>query len=214
MTCALPVSAENGEDVVFESKKMTKQMESSEVSTELEFRFRNNGPNVIAVEKFLESCGCMKGSWNEKPIDPGQTGLIRARFVPGGLRGKLRKSLWVVFIDGTKVELVGEITVKGNLSFSAKELKWKTHEPPNEKAVDLEIASKAPIAVTQVRATGGVVSTRLEILEVGRRYRIWMKPSSTAATGSGVVQVMTNSPDSRDAMTALFATVTHQTQDP
>jgi hypothetical protein len=149
----------------------------------------------------------MLGEWDGKPVEPGATGRIRAKFLTAGLRGTVRKSLQVRFVACGMVELAGEVTIPEAITYSAQTLRWSVGEAAQAKRVDITIHTKEPLHVLSVAGGGPAFGCRLETLEDGRRYRVTVTPADTAAERVCVMQVRTDAKDPRDALRGLFALV-------
>jgi hypothetical protein len=93
----------------FDSREIRTEAEPGAAVVELCYEFTNTGDFPLAVESFSQSCGCMRGSWNGVPVEPGARGSITARLLTRGLRGKVRKSPHVGFFESGDVELIGEV---------------------------------------------------------------------------------------------------------
>ncbi|MCF7731459.1 MAG: DUF1573 domain-containing protein, partial [Akkermansiaceae bacterium] len=178
--------------------------EPGEAVVELCFEFTNTGEIPLAVEGFSQSCGCMKGEWDGVPVAPGARGRITAKLVTKGLRGTVRKSLHVKFVEAGVVELVGEVRIPEALTYSAQSLRWRIGEASVAKQVDIEVTSKAPARVLSVSANDPAFACELQTVEDGCRYRIVVTPRDTATARVCIMQVRTDSKDPRDALHGLF----------
>jgi hypothetical protein len=149
----------------------------------------------------------MTGEWDGKPVEPGATGRIKARFLTAGLRGKIRKTLKVRFLELGTVELAGEVTIPETLTYSAQTLRWNVGEASSPKQVDIKIHSTKPVKVLSVNNTDPAFTTSLTTVKEGRGYRITVTPRDTLADRVGVFQVRTDASDPRDAIQGLFAVI-------
>jgi hypothetical protein len=62
---------------------------------EVTFRFKNTGDKPLVIESAQPSCGCTVPEKPEKPIMPGQQGLIKAVFNSEGRTGTNHKTITV-----------------------------------------------------------------------------------------------------------------------
>ncbi|MCX6319675.1 MAG: DUF1573 domain-containing protein [Bacteroidetes bacterium] len=62
---------------------------------EVTFRFKNSGDKVLVVESVSASCGCTVPEKPEKPIPPGEEGVIKAKFNGSG-HGVISKNVNVI----------------------------------------------------------------------------------------------------------------------
>lgn len=62
-------------------------------SVQLAFRFRNTGKKPLFLSNVKTSCGCTVTSFPEKPLFPGDEGVLTATFNSSGHPGATRKSI-------------------------------------------------------------------------------------------------------------------------
>lgn len=72
------------------------------------FAFKNEGDKPLIISKVNTSCGCTTPSYSKEPIQPGQSGEVKAHYDTKRV-GSFHKTLTVVFTDGTQTSL----TIKG-----------------------------------------------------------------------------------------------------
>jgi len=174
---------------------------------ELTYEFTNTGELPLAVEEFSHSCGCMVGEWDGVPVEPGARGKIKAKFLTKGLRGLVRKTLKVKFVESGTVDLACEVTIPEALDYSAQTLRWAIGEATTSKQVDIAIHSKTPLKVLSVSANDPAFSCELQTVKDASSYKIVITPRDTANERVCVLQVRTDAKDPRDALHGLFALV-------
>lgn len=175
----------------------------------VEWSFTNRGDIPLAIEKFIESCGCLSGNMtpqNGSPIDPGKSGIVRASFTPGQHRGLLRKSLHVRFVGHEKpVELVVEATIPSPLELSEREITWSTEAPATPRTIDVTTGTGTDFTITGLT---GVTESQFhltrETLTEKRHHRITITPAEGVTPGVHTLLIRTDSPDPRDRVTAVF----------
>jgi hypothetical protein len=62
---------------------------------EVSFRFRNTGDKPLVIENVRPSCGCTAANPPDKPILPGEEGVINATFDSKSRPGKSSKEIYV-----------------------------------------------------------------------------------------------------------------------
>jgi len=191
----------------FDTREIRTGVEPGVEVVDLCYEFTNTGEIPLVVEEFLNSCGCMQGGWDGVPVAPGARGKITAKFLTKGLRGTVRKSLHVSFVEGGAVELVAEVRIAEALTYSAQTLRWSIGEALRSQQVDIVISSKAAVRVLSVSGNSPAFGCELVTVDEGRAYRIIVTPRDTAAEDVCVLQVRTDSKDPRDAVHGLFALV-------
>lgn len=75
MDLSIPVTSVEWID---STKNFEKVLEGTLVN--VEFRFRNTGGKMLVISDVAASCGCTIPEKPEKPISPGEVGIIKARF--------------------------------------------------------------------------------------------------------------------------------------
>lgn len=191
----------------FDTREIRTAAEPGVEVVDLCYEFTNTGEIPLVVEEFSHSCGCMQAAWDGVAVAPGARGKITARFLTRGLRGVVRKSVHVKFVEAGLVELIGEVTIPEALEYSVQSLRWSLGEAPSAKQVDIKVASKAPVRVLSVSANDPSFACELQCLEEGRSYRIVITPRDTETLHICILQVRTDSKDPRDALHGLFASV-------
>jgi hypothetical protein len=61
----------------------------------LSYRFKNTGTKPLVIKNATASCGCTVAERPEKPIAPGEEGVIKATFNSGGKVGHNSKDIYV-----------------------------------------------------------------------------------------------------------------------
>jgi hypothetical protein len=59
------------------------------------FNFKNTGKAPLIISRVQASCGCTRPEWTQKPVEPGQEGVIIITFNPKGRIGNFNKSATV-----------------------------------------------------------------------------------------------------------------------
>jgi 3,4-dihydroxy-2-butanone 4-phosphate synthase len=74
------------------------------------FTFTNTGKEPLTIQRVQASCGCTTPEWTKDPIQPGQTGIVKASYGTAGRPGHFEKTLTVFSNAGTKT-----LTIKGDV---------------------------------------------------------------------------------------------------
>lgn len=145
-----PPSKVGSVPVRFDRQEIRTSAEPGVGVVDLCYEFTNTGELPLVVEEFAHSCGCMRGAWDGVPVQPGARGKINAKFLTNGLRGTIRKSLHVKFVEAGVVELIGQVIIPEALTYSAQTLRWVIGETARSKQVDIAISSRVPLRVLSV----------------------------------------------------------------
>lgn len=79
---------------------------------EVSYRFKNSGDKVLVVENVSAGCGCTIPEKPERPIGPGEEGVIKAKFNGSG-SGTISK--FITVIANTKPEKSHTLTFTGEI---------------------------------------------------------------------------------------------------
>lgn len=192
-----------GIEAAFESRLASIDAGSAEAA----WTYINRWDFPLAVERFEESCTCLRGKAAGEPVEPGKSGVIRAAFSAGPHRGIVRKSLHVRFVGHDKpVELVAEARIPSSVTLSAHDLVWPADDSDAELNVDLTAGTDADFRITALRGLAPAeFAVRAETLVEGRHYRLFVSPGPSApASATRCLQIRTDSPDPRDRVLAVF----------
>jgi len=175
-------------------------------SVTVEWSYTNGSDLPMLVERFEESCGCLRGQADQKEVAPGATGHISAELKPGRSRGTLRKSLHVRFVGQDKpVELVVEATIPSTVELTTKELNWSAGEKPVSRTIEVTAGTDAHFQITGLLGVPeNQFVVKQETVEKGRHYRLTITPAESVGTASQCLQVCTDSPDPRDQVLLVF----------
>lgn len=90
-----------------------------------EFTYLNDGTAPLVITRIITSCSCLKASFSKRPVQPGQSGVIRITYEPHKKEpGAFNK---VIQIYSNSIDGRNLITVKGN-SLEQPPRKIKTDE--------------------------------------------------------------------------------------
>jgi len=70
-------------------------IKEAEGAVSYEFKFINEGNQPIIVQNVKPSCGCTTPGWTREPVQPGDTGVVKALFDPSNRPGAFVKTLVV-----------------------------------------------------------------------------------------------------------------------
>ena len=99
------------------------------------------------------------------------------------------------------------IEVPELVQLTPRSVAWKLQEPPTEKTVDLEVIPGVAVNFTQVLPTSGDFSARLETLEPGRRYRVYLKPPATNQPTNAAFRIFGRAASGQDVIVSAYGNV-------
>jgi hypothetical protein len=84
----------------------------------VEYRFKNTGEKPLIIARVQPSCGCTVAEQPEKPVLPGQEGVIKASFNSEGRIGINHKKIYVT------ANTLGNQVNDLNFSVTVQKKKW------------------------------------------------------------------------------------------
>jgi hypothetical protein len=176
---------------------------------EVSWTYVNHWEFPLVIERFEESCTCLRGRSDGLAVGPGKSGTIRANFSAGSYRGLVRKSLHVRFVGHAKsVELVAETRIPSSVQLSRHDLVWEHGAGdtiPNAKTIDITAGTPMDFRITALRGiVPGEYTVESETLISGRHYRLTITPVAAPTAGTRCLQIRTDSTDPRDRVLAVF----------
>src|SRR5580704_9751815 len=147
------------------------------------FPFKNNGDHAVTITGAKPSCGCTTAGLDKKTYAPGESGEIAVVFHPAERTGLQEKYITVTTDEPnqTPTQLLLEVNIKQYLTVEPRLLAWKLGNKPSEKLAVVSALPSRPI--TELTAQGvvaGACETRIEVVEKGQKYNLYVKPVSTA----------------------------------
>ncbi len=76
------------------------------------FKFANTGTAPLVINRVQASCGCTTPTWEQRPIEPGASGMIAVTYDPYARPGKFAKSI-VVYSNATQAQTL--LQIKGDV---------------------------------------------------------------------------------------------------
>jgi hypothetical protein len=204
--------AADGSGISFSSSKISQRAEFGVGEVEFLFRFRNGSGEPVAVDHVEQGCGCFKADVKFEGVGVNEDGQVRGIFQTKGLFGTVTKSLWVVFTNKERHELVAELTIPEALVVEPRNLVWERGAEAAEQLVDIRVENGPALDLDGIFSSLPQFTVRSETLVAGKHYVLHVRPTSTDTDLSAVLQVRTSSKDSRDAIRTVFASISETGQ--
>ena len=192
---------------VFTSTEVKIQVEPGKDSFTAEWEYTNPYELPLVVQEVDSSCGCLASKAADyKQVGKGGSGKILAQFTPGNRRGTLRKSIHVRFVGYEKpVELVMEAKIPSPVELSTQELTWTVGKLDQKQVVEVTSGTAQDFQITGLRGVSeSLFMIHKEVISANRHYRLHITPTGKPSPGIQTLQVLTDSPDPRDRVTAIF----------
>ena len=105
------------------------------------YKFRNDGPGELRVDKVTTTCGCTAAVSEPKVIPPGGKGEVKATFTVAGRQGKQTKHIYVFSNDPLAPKMC--LTLEGTI------IPPLAVEPPNVMLQDKKSESSRTVRISQ-----------------------------------------------------------------
>jgi hypothetical protein len=176
--------------------------------TETAFEFTNTSEKTVTITSVDSSCDCLDAFPSAKTFAPGASGRINAKFTVGDRSGVYRRTIIVATDENdAPVALTVELDVPEVATLSPRSLEWKLQGPAAEQAVEVEVAPGLALTISHVQGTSDHFIHRLEILEAGRRYRLYLAPKSTAEVANAAFRLYAKAASGEDLVLSVYGNV-------
>lgn len=172
------------------------------------FAFKNTGSKPVAIREVQVNCDCMTATADKQIYQPGEAGMISARFSVGDRVGVYQRSITVVTDDDTPPQRLNvQIDVPELAAVTPRVLNWSTDAAAEEKAVEVAVTDSIQINFSEIFVSADSFRARVETIEPGRRYRMWVKPLSTAEAASAAIRLKGKAGTGEDIVVSAYANV-------
>jgi hypothetical protein len=167
-----------------------------ETQAAAQFRFKNAGPEPIAIRGVRSSCSCLVAEADKTQYAPGESGQIRATFVFGDRVGRQEHTIEVLTSDEERprvaLHLRGEIPKV--IDASPRAVNWEREEPPRPKRVRISVLGGFPVSKFTVESSDPGLSGQVETVIEGLAYDLVVLPVDTGRKIRGVLRVKSDYP--------------------
>jgi hypothetical protein len=191
-------------------KISTEVIEGQQKEVKAAFPFKNTGDHPVTITGAQPSCGCTTAALDKKTYAPGESGQIAVVFHPGERTGLQEKYITVTTDEPNQPpkRLLFEINIKQFLTVEPRLVAWKVGDKPSEQMVVLSGLPAYPIAeVTAQSEPAGTSETRIEVVEKGLKYNLYIKPVSTAARENTTVIIKAKLANNTEQQTVAYVFV-------
>ncbi len=170
----------------------TEVIEGQQTEVKAAFAFKNTGDHPVTITGAQPSCGCTTAAQDKKTYAPGESGEIAVVFHPAERTGLQEKYITVTTDEPNQpsTRLLFEINIRQYLTVEPRLVAWKVGDKPTEQMVVISGLPAYPIAeITAQSEPAGTSETRIEVVEKGRTYNLYVKPTSTTARENTTVMI-------------------------
>jgi hypothetical protein len=164
-------------------KISTEVIEGQQTEVKASFPFKNTGDHPVTITDARPSCGCTTAALTKNTYAPGESGEIAVVFHPAERTGMQEKTITVTTNEPNQppTKLQFEINIRQYLEVQPRLVAWKVGDKPSEKMVVLAALPAYPITeITTQDEPAGTCETRIEVVEQGQKYNLYLKAVSTA----------------------------------
>ena len=204
----LPILANRGAALEWKTQSISVTTAPFQATQEVVFEFRNHSAKPVAIVDLQTDCHCLQAAADAPVYAPGATGTVKARFSVGDRYGLYERTITVVTDESTQpVSLLARFEVPEIVTITPRSVAWKLNESAGEKSIELQSAAGLEITIKEVQVTDPGFMTRLETIEAGRRYRLHLKPQSTAQPGNTAVRFFAREKSGHDFVFSAYGNV-------
>lgn len=175
---------------------------------DIAFGFKNSGDKPVVIRALQTNCDCLQAGTNKTTYDPGEAGVVTARFTVGDRVGTYERSV-VVLTDESSApkRLTVRIEVPDPATLSPTILVWPIGAAAEEKTVEVRPAAGVRIDFAEAFPSNTDFRVRLEQVVPGEHYRLHIAPAGTAAAGNAAIRVKGTTPDGQVVVVSAYANV-------
>jgi hypothetical protein len=175
---------------------------------ETAFEFVNRGDKPVTITSVDTSCDCLEATPSARTIAPGASGTINARFTVGDRFGAYRRTIIVSTDEGQEpVALSVELEVPEIATVSPRSVEWKLNGSTAEQVIEINVADGIDLNVVGVQSTSEAFTFRLEPVQAGKRYRLYLAPKATDAVANAAFRLIAKTRDGRDLIFSAYGNV-------
>jgi hypothetical protein len=173
------------------------------------YRFRNSGVSPITISFIHTSCGCTTVDLAKKTYAAGETGELTATLDIGDRVGEQAKLIMVSTNDNpTKpTTLVFDVVIQQFITCTPRFVYWRIGEPNAPKLVEIVAASSKIVEAVEADSNDPKIAAKVEPLVPGKKYRLWLTPSSTTMPTSAIVTCKAQIDGTRPPSAIIYASV-------
>lgn len=162
-------------------------------SVDTVFHFVNNGESPITIQDIKTSCGCTTAALGKKTYLPGESGDIQTTFTIGNRQGLQRKHIRVQTNDteNSEIFLTMEVIIPVILEITPRFVSWSKGDTTETKKVTLTSAEATPVNITSIISKNSNFEIKLNTIETGKQYELWITPLSTENPQRSLITIET-----------------------
>lgn len=182
-------------------------LEPLQPSMEVAFGFENPGKQALTILRVATNCDCLAATTDRTVYQPGETGLLTARFVVGERTGSYHRTITVVTDDGAPPQkLTLALEVPAPATIAPGQLVWPATAELRERTADVRPVAGLEIFFETAVPGNAAFTARLEAVEPGRHYRLHVQPHGPGPA-SASIRLSGRTREGASVALSAFATV-------
>ncbi|MBI2511088.1 MAG: DUF1573 domain-containing protein [Opitutae bacterium] len=172
------------------------------------YAFKNTGDKPVAILDVQTNCDCTAAATDKKVYQPGEAGTLNAQFTVGDRGGAYQRAITVLTDDGAAPQrLTLQIEVPELATVTPRVRDWAVGAAADEQTVDVLVHDAIRVNFAEVFVSAVGFAARVEPLEAGRRYRVFVKPVSTAEATSAAIRLKGKAESGEVVIVSAYANV-------
>ena len=170
--------------LTWDNQRVELKVKPSDKEAIASFHFVNSGQTSVTIVHIQPSCGCTTAQLEKRQYAPGESGDIKAVFTIGDRVGDQEKTIFVTADDAPEksIALTLHVTIPELLICTPRLLMWNVGDKPDAKPTAISSSTSMPITAVNITSPlSSEVAARIEVVEPGVRYHLFVSPVTTAA---------------------------------
>ncbi len=105
------------------------------------------------------------------------------------------------------VHLRVQLDVPELATLTPRSVDWKLNSPATEQVIEIRIADGLELTVSSVLPTSGLFNSRLETLEAGHHYRLYLAPQNTHEATNAAFRIYAKTKTGQDIVLSAYGNV-------
>ena len=198
-----------------EFPKASQELDAAADATSVtaDFEFSNKSDKPVTIAKTDPGCSCVSVQVSDGKLryEPGESGVIRAKFDMTNFSGSVDKTilLWLDndAADKPSTQLHLTIKIPVLIGLEPKTLKWDLGGAGGAQTIQIKMAEGQTIRVAAVSSSSENFVLDLKTLEEGKRYDLVVTPKSVKESALGVFRIETDCKLQKHRIQQAFAVV-------
>jgi len=176
---------------------------------EVKFAFANKSAHPVRILHVDTNCDCLSAAPDKRVLKPGEQGVLRANFTVGDRVGLYERAITVLTDESAQPQrLIVRVEVPEIATVSPRTLEWSIGDrDATERPSLVEVAPGLVVEFPEVGYSAPGFKARVEPIQGGGKYRVWIKPDTTATAASVAVRLIGREKSGRSVVVSVYASV-------